>query len=182
VAVLDANVLFPFTLRDTLLRIAAAGVFQLRWSEQILDEMERNLVGMGFMSPENGARLRRIMVNYFPESSVSNYQTFLSGLHNDPKDRHVVAAALKSHAGVIVTANLRDFVPLPEGLVAMSPDQFLCDLFESEAEKVIAILKEQAMDLKNPPISLHDLISRLEKVAPDFVGRVRCRVESSPQS
>lgn len=135
-AVLDANVLLPFTLRDTLLRIAAEGIFQLRWSDQILDEMDRNLVDMGFMSSEKGARLRRKMVTYFPESGVSNYQSLLSGLHGDPKDRHVVAAALKSRAGVIVTANLRDFVPLPEGLVAMSPDQFLSDLFESEVLKV----------------------------------------------
>jgi len=37
-AVLDANVLFPFTLRDMLLRAAAEGCFQSSWSEQILDE------------------------------------------------------------------------------------------------------------------------------------------------
>ena len=37
--VLDANVLFPFSLRDTLLRAAAEGFFQLYWSDEILDEL-----------------------------------------------------------------------------------------------------------------------------------------------
>jgi hypothetical protein len=40
IVVVDANVLFPLTLRDTVLRAAAAGFYQLRWSAQILDEME----------------------------------------------------------------------------------------------------------------------------------------------
>jgi hypothetical protein len=44
IVALDANVLFPPTLRDTVLRAAAVGNYQLRWSVEILDEMERNLV------------------------------------------------------------------------------------------------------------------------------------------
>jgi hypothetical protein len=47
--VLDANVLYPFTLRDTLLRAAAANFFQVYWSEQILDEATRNLVSDAIM-------------------------------------------------------------------------------------------------------------------------------------
>ena len=42
--VLDACVLFPFSLRDTLLRAAAKDLYQLYWSEQILEEARRNLV------------------------------------------------------------------------------------------------------------------------------------------
>lgn len=49
IVVLDANVLFPFTLRDTLLR-AAAGFYQVRWTEQILDEATRNLVSTGTLN------------------------------------------------------------------------------------------------------------------------------------
>jgi hypothetical protein len=36
IVVVDANVLFPLTLRDTILRAAAAGFYQLRWSAEIL--------------------------------------------------------------------------------------------------------------------------------------------------
>ncbi len=62
VVVLDANVLFPFTLRDTLLRAAAAGLYQVRWSPMILDEMERNLVSTGTLDAPKAARLREVMV------------------------------------------------------------------------------------------------------------------------
>ena len=50
IVVVDNNALFSLTLRDTLLRAAAAGFYQLRWSEVILDEMERNLVSTDTMS------------------------------------------------------------------------------------------------------------------------------------
>jgi hypothetical protein len=60
VVVLDANVLFPFTLRDTLLRAAAAGFYQARWSAQILDEMTRNLISTETMSEDRAQKLRAI--------------------------------------------------------------------------------------------------------------------------
>ena len=112
---LDANVLFPFTLRDTLLRAAAAAFYQLRWSAEILDEMERNLVSTGTMPADKAARLRGVMVQYFPEADVTGYEPLIAGLLNRAKDRHVVAAAVKAGAQVIVTANLGDFDPLPDG-------------------------------------------------------------------
>jgi hypothetical protein len=37
--VYDANVLYPNTLRDLLIRIAQAGLVRARWTDQILDEM-----------------------------------------------------------------------------------------------------------------------------------------------
>jgi hypothetical protein len=43
-AVLDANVLYPFSLRDTLLRLAELELFTALWSTRILEEMRRNLV------------------------------------------------------------------------------------------------------------------------------------------
>ena len=50
--VVDANVLFPFSLRDVLLRAAADDFFQLYWSGEILDEMERNLVATHMVTSE----------------------------------------------------------------------------------------------------------------------------------
>ncbi|MDI3317774.1 MAG: hypothetical protein QJR14_09195 [Bacillota bacterium] len=43
VAFLDANVLYPAVLRDVLLSLAEAGVCQIRWSPDVLDEMERHV-------------------------------------------------------------------------------------------------------------------------------------------
>jgi hypothetical protein len=68
IVLLDANVLFPFSLRDTLLRAAAAGFYQMRWSSRILDEVTRNLVATGAMPVEKARRLRAIMEREFPEA------------------------------------------------------------------------------------------------------------------
>lgn len=43
--VLDANVLYPPLLRDVLLSVAAAGMYRVIWTSEILEEVERNLVG-----------------------------------------------------------------------------------------------------------------------------------------
>lgn len=173
VAVVDANVLFPFTLRDTLLRAAAADLFQLRFSADILDEVERNLVATGTVPAEKAARLRATMERYFPEATVAGYETHIPVLHNDAKDRHVVAAAVEAGAQLIVTANLKDFVPLPEGLEALSPDDFLCELFDLDPLTFVELLREQAGDLTRPPVSFDDLIDRLDRVVPELVALIR---------
>jgi hypothetical protein len=43
IVVYDANVLYPNSLRDLLIRVAQAGLVRARWTEQILDETFRNL-------------------------------------------------------------------------------------------------------------------------------------------
>lgn len=72
IVVVDANVLFPLTLRDTVLRAAAADFYQLRWSKDILDEMERNLISTGMMPADKAARLRAQMETFFPEATNSS--------------------------------------------------------------------------------------------------------------
>jgi len=173
IVVVDANVLFPLTLRDTILRAAAAGFYQLRWSAEILDEMERNLVSTGTMPATKAARLRAMMVKYFPEAEVVGYAALAAGLQNDPKDRHVVAAALKAGAQVITTSNLKDFAPLPDGLEAQSPDEFLCNLFDLDPHGFVDLLQEQSADLVTPPVSFAELLERLARVVPDLVLAVR---------
>ena len=169
IVVLDANVLFPFTLRDTLLRAAAAGFYQVRWSAQILDEVTRNLVSTGTMAESSANRLRDAMERTFPDAAVTDYEPLVDAMPNHPKDRHVAAAAVKAGAQLIVTANLKDFAVLPEGIEAQGPDDFLCHLFDLDPDAFDAVLREQAADLQRPPVSFRDLLERLARVVPQLV-------------
>lgn len=169
--VLDANALFPNTLRDTLLRAAAAGLYQVHWSAQILEEARRNLVLKGIMSEDRSKRLVEQMQRAFPEALITGHEGLISSMKNNEGDRHVTAAAVLSGAEVIVTSNLKHFrrEDLPPRVVAKSPDTFLLDLLDLAPEEMLQLLRTQAADLKNPPITLARLLGGLAKSAPRFV-------------
>jgi predicted nucleic acid-binding protein len=112
-AVLDANVLLPAPLRDTLLRLAEADLYVPKWSERILAEVAKNLVASGRTDVERAARVTETMAAAFPEAMVSAslISSIEPAMANDPKDRHVLAAAVGVGAEVVVTKNLKDFPP-----------------------------------------------------------------------
>lgn len=171
--VLDADVLFPFTLRDTLLRAAEGGYFQLYWSEQILDEARRNLVGAALMTEDQADRLFVVMAGAFPEAMVTGHEELIPRMRNDEKDRHVAAAAAKVKAQVILTNNLKDFRHLPDGIEARSPDDFLRSLFDVDGKGMVTILRDQAAALRKPPRTFEELVDGLAKMVPGFAGAVR---------
>lgn len=111
IVILDACVLFQMPLCDTLLRIAEAGLYRLHLSQEILDETTRNLVKQDRMSEKQAERYQQQIKQCFPESIVEEYELLIPSMTNDPKDRHILAAAVKSKANVIVTFNLKDFPP-----------------------------------------------------------------------
>ena len=174
--VLDANVLYPFSLRDTLLRAAAAALFQVYWSDEILEETRRNLVKSAGVSAESAAKLIATMRAAFPEACVTGYESLVVSMKNDPKDAHVAAAAVKAGAQVIVTSNLADFRNLPDGIEAQSPDEFLGNLFDLDREGLVDLLREQAAALRRPPRSFEELVAGLAKVVPEFVAAVRAHL------
>jgi hypothetical protein len=103
-------------------------------------------------------------------------------MQNDAKDRHVVATAVKAGAQVITTANPKDFIPLPEGLEAQSPDDFLCNLFDLDPDAFTEMLREQAADQQKPPISFDELLERLSRAAPACGRSARARATVSSLS
>ncbi|MBT8225040.1 MAG: PIN domain-containing protein [Dactylosporangium sp.] len=131
VAVLDANVLIPNALCDFLLRLADEDLFQPRWSLTILDEVRRHVP----VPPTAIERRIAFMNAAFEDALVTGYEPLIGQTDNDPKDRHVLAAAVTAGADSIITCNLRDF-PLaacqPHGVVAEHPDAFLLDLWVRE--------------------------------------------------
>lgn len=173
---LDACVLIPMALCDALLRAAAASLYRPRWSEDILVEVRRNLVENG-LTDDRGAQNRiSAMRQAFPDASVEIDRNLLGRIHVDPKDRHVVAAAIAGKARTIVTLNLRHFPEhalAPYGIEAQSPNDFLLGLDDFAPSTMTDVLQRQAADLRNPPVPLDQLLDSLSRHAPSFAERMR---------
>ena len=173
VALLDANVLYPAYLRDALLRLAEAEIYQVRWSRQILGEMSRNVLKNNPDLPqESMGRLVRNMERAFPDAMVTGHEALIEGMSNDPKDRHVLAAAVRGRADVIVTSNVRDFPPgarEPYDVDAQTPDEFLRHQWEiGDPDFLLGVFEDWASHLKSPPLSIEELLARLARVVPNF--------------
>ncbi|MGH2458052.1 MAG: PIN domain-containing protein [Chloroflexota bacterium] len=185
-AILDACILIPAALRDTLLRTAAVGLYQPCWSEDILAEVQRNLVAHRMTTPGRALRLVATMRRAFPQAMVEGYTHRVAELETHPDDRHVLAAAIVADAGVIVTANLRHFpvaALAPHDVIALDPDTFLFDLVGRAPLTLARVILDQAADLQNPPATPGDILTRLHGHTPRFVRSVRAILDQgSPGS
>jgi predicted nucleic acid-binding protein len=178
-AVLDANVLYPFSLRDTLLRLAELELYTPLWSARILEEMTRNLVEQR-IAADQAARIEQAMRAAFEEAEVdaAEIERLEPAMTNDEKDRHVLAAAVAADSELIVTFDLDDFPPAacePLGVAAIHPDDFLLDLHDLAPEAVRAAFEQQASDL-NPPWPLEELLRALTTAGvPRFADTIRAQ-------
>jgi predicted nucleic acid-binding protein len=167
-AVYDANVLYPSTLRDLLIRVVQAQLVRARWSEQILAEMNAALRKQRpDVDVEKLSRLCELMIKAVRDCLVEDYTSLADGVDlPDPDDRHVVAAAIKCHAEVIVTFNLKDF-PNKElgrwGVKAVSPDEFMLDLIDLNPRVVWSCVQQTADSHRRPPQSFDDVLGQLER-------------------
>jgi predicted nucleic acid-binding protein len=180
-ALLDANVLFPNLLRDTLLTLAQRGLYRPLWSEQILDEARRNILAQ---RPDvDRAKLERtfsLVRENFDDANVEGFEPLQAGLElPDPDDRHVLAAAIHGGAQSIVTFNLKDF---PAETLAgfdiepVHPDAFLLDQLDLAPAIVLDGLRTMARRFKKPPMDLGTVLAVLENnQVPDFAEEVRRR-------
>ena len=110
-AVYDANILYPAPLRDLFIRLAQAGLVRAKWTEIIHDEWSRNVLKDNpHLSEQRLARTRTLMNEAVRDCLVTGYEELIDSLTlPDPDDRHVLAAAIRASAEVIVTYNLTDF-------------------------------------------------------------------------
>lgn len=168
IAVLDACVLYPAPIRDLLLSLADIGLYKPKWSAEIHDEWSRNLL---LNRPDlNEGQLQltiKAMNDAFPDSNVEKFDALIpSIILPDPNDRHVVAAAIRSKADVIVTYNLKDFPKSIENLYDIEiqhPDEFLCNVFDLHPEKAKEAFTKMVKRLKNPPKSQSEVLETLSK-------------------
>lgn len=179
VVIYDACVLHPAPLRDFLLRIALSRVVRARWTEEILDECFGSVLRQRpDLNAKSLRRTRDLMTAAVPDCIVTGYEGLTAGLKlPDPDDCHVLAAAIRAGAQVIVTANLADFpsrVLARYDVEAKHPDDFVLMLIALAPGLVVQVLKEQAAGLARPPQTIDDLLNTLQAIGlVRSVARVR---------
>jgi predicted nucleic acid-binding protein len=166
-AVYDANILYPAPLRDLFIRVAQAGLVRARWTEAIHEEWIRNVLKDNpRLSTERLARTRALMNEAVRDCLVTGYEDLIESLSlPDPDDRHVLAAAIRADADIIVTYNLIDFPAETLArfdIEAQHPDDFLADLLDLAPGLVCAAVKRQREGLQNPPKTAEELLCTLE--------------------
>ena len=167
IAVYDANILYPAPLRDLFIRIAQAGLVLARWTETIHDEWTRNVLKNNpTLTAKRLTRTRNLMNEAVRDCLVTGHEDLIASLSlPDPDDRHVLAAAIRARASVIVTYNLTDFPPetlVRFDLEAQHPDDFLVYLLDMAPGTVCAAVKRQREGLRNPPKTAQELLTTLE--------------------
>lgn len=164
-ALFDACVLYPAPLRDLLMRLAITDLFRARWSAAIHDEWTEAVLKT---RPELKAQLQRtrqLMDAHVLGCLVTGYEPLIQTLElPDPKDRHVLAAAIVGRADLVVTKNLKDFPAdrlAPFGIEAQHPDVFIRNLLGLHQEAALRAVVEHRASLRTPPKSVDDYLETL---------------------
>ena len=165
--VYDASVLYPAPLRDLLMYLARTGLFRARWTEEIHQEWMTNAIkNRPDLSPAQLERTRDLMNMAVLDCLVTGYESLTPTLQlPDPKDRHVLAAAIFGGARAIVTFNRRHFPASTlamHGIEALHPDRFVHDLLNLDISEVLEAVSRQRAGLRNPTQTAQELLSTLK--------------------
>jgi len=132
-------------------------------------EVNRNLAENFGMTDEQVAHRASEIRRYFPEAWVEGCVDLIPAMTNHPKDRHVLAAGVRSSADVILTYNMPDFPKRalePYSIAAMGPSAFLRSMYELDSEFVKDTLQRQARSIGK---TVDYVLDRLSINAPGFV-------------
>ncbi len=160
--------MFPAHLRNVMMHLTLADAFSARWTAQIHDEWMRNVLkSRPDLSPEALERLRHLMDRNALDALVEDYEPLIEILTlPDKDDRHILAAAIRGRADVIVTWNLKDFPRRTLerfGIQALNPDAFLMSLWPDQRENIWQGLQAQRASLVNSPQTPAQFLESLQR-------------------
>jgi hypothetical protein len=170
-ALADACVLAGALKRNLILSLAKADFFRVRWSQPILDEtqkaIEEILVGKGDeQSVAKAQKARAAMEAAFPEACVETHDDIITiPDFRDPKDLHVVVAAVKTKAAIIVTDNIKHFpdtVLSRYALFARTADDFIADAIDLDQPRALTTIEAMRQRLHKPELTHEALLLRME--------------------
>lgn len=173
---LDANVLYPANLRNTLMYLTLADAFSAHWTAMIHEEWMRNvLASRPDLTRATLERTRALMDENAREALVEGFELLIETLKlPDANDRHILAAAIHSQCSVILTFNLKDFptrILQPLGIEAQAPDTFLLSIFADKKWGILAGLRDQRASLRRPPQNASEFLETLARQGlPKFVA------------
>jgi predicted nucleic acid-binding protein len=167
-AVYDACVLYPAPLRDFLMWLALTDLFKARWTDEIHDEWIRNVLqNRADLTLEQLTRTKNFMNTHDRNCLVDGHQALIPTLIlPDPGDRHVLAAAIRCNADVIVTFNEKDFPNQylsSYGIEAQHPDEFIKHLLNLKPAVICQAAEKHRLSLKNPPKTKEEYLDTLLK-------------------
>jgi len=176
----DANVLYPSLLRDVLIRLAITGLCELRWSERVQDEWSRALIRNGRSNEAALIRTRDLMGRALPNANVTDYEHLIPDLNlPDPDDRHVLAAAIHSQAGCLITFNLKDFpaqATVGSGVSVQHPDTWTLAVLQQDPSQAQDVILRLLRATQKPSLTLGQLGDALNRLhmpqVADFVSHL----------
>ena len=167
VVILDANVLFSFRIRDVLLTFAHKGLFRARFTDEILDEWTRSLIRLKPHLEESVRAQEAALRREFDECFVTGYRPLIAGLTlPDKDDRHVLAAAIRCSAQVIVTENHKHF---PANLLedydveTLGADDMLANTFDLYPKRGARALREIRARYREPAMTSSEFLLDLTR-------------------
>ncbi len=144
--------------------LAMTDLFRAKWTDAIHEEWMRNVQkDYPDITREKIERTRDLMNSHVRDCLVTGYEDLIEAITlPDPDDRHVLAAAIRAGADVIVTSNLSDFrkdVLAKYGIYVQHPDEFVMCLIDLAPNLVCSAAKKQRESLKNPPLIVDAFLS-----------------------
>jgi len=167
VVVLDACVLYPAPLRDLLMHLLLAGLYQGRWSDAIHEEwISAVLEQRPDLTRHRLERTRALMDRVGMDCLVAVSTGAIGKIKGlpDADDAHVVAAAVTGKADTILTYNTRHFparILEPLGIKAMTPDAFVSELLDDDPGSVCVAMRQHRATLKKPAKTVSEYLETL---------------------
>ena len=165
-ALLDANVLYPASIRDILLHFASEDLYKPKWTDKIHEEWIRNLLfNRQDLTKESLLSAQAAMDTAFPDANILQYESLITSLSlPDEDDRHILAAAIKDKVDVIVTFNTKDFpaeAVKDFDIEVQHPDNFVSNLIQLDESKAKKAFRNQVRNLKKPPKTGEEVLATL---------------------